>query len=94
VALNSLVLSRLGAEIPAPMCQVGEWSFGTFPKIWQFLEENRTKSNRYGEPRSDPSAPRSWPNGDETRARPGIANRRRRNDTRRLPRSRSAPSQL
>ncbi len=31
MALNSLLLPRFGAEISAPMCQVGKWSFGTIP---------------------------------------------------------------
>jgi hypothetical protein len=31
MALNSPILPGFGAEISAPMCQVGKWSFGTIP---------------------------------------------------------------
>ena len=42
-------------------------------RTWQFLEENRTGSNRYSKLRDDPSAMRLRPNGDEKQAFQGIA---------------------
>jgi hypothetical protein len=60
-------------------------------RTWQFLEENRTWSNRYSKLRDDPSALRLRPNGDETQTFQGIAKRRKRSAARRLSGSRSAP---
>jgi hypothetical protein len=60
-------------------------------RTWQFLEENRTGSNRYSKLRDDPSAPRLRPHGDETQALQGIAKRRKRSAARGLSGSRSAP---
>ena len=58
-------------------------------RSWQFLEEDRTWSNRYSKLRDDPSALRLRPNGDEMQAIQGIAKRRKRSAARRLSGSRS-----
>jgi hypothetical protein len=60
-------------------------------RSWQFLDEDRTRSNQYSKLRDDPSATRLRLSGDETQTLQGIAKRRKRSAVRRLSGSRSAP---